>query len=167
MLKAVDIYVLLGLLAIPRDDAWTQARFAADLHLPQAAMTRSLQRLEEAGLWDRAGRAVDRPGAEGLLVHAVRFLLPAHLGPPTRGLPTAHAAPPLRDLIASDQPYVWPMENGGATGISLEPLHAAAPVAAREQPRLYELLALVDALRAGRARERVLAARELHARIIP
>jgi len=34
-----------------------------------------------------------------------------------------------------------------------------------KDPKLYELLALVDAIRAGRAREREIAARELSARI--
>jgi hypothetical protein len=37
--------------------------------------------------------------------------------------------------------------------------------AALQDPKLYELLALVDAIREGRARERELAIRELTARI--
>jgi hypothetical protein len=50
-------------------------------------------------------------------------------------------------------------------GLTLEPLHKAAPKAARQDPVLYELLALIDALRDGRARERQLAERELTARL--
>ena len=61
--------------------------------------------------------------------------------------------------------YVWPDDSGDTTGTSLEPLHPSAPRAARSSPELHELLALVDALRVGRARERALAARELHTRL--
>jgi hypothetical protein len=44
-------------------------------------------------------------------------------------------------------------------------LHKNVPQAALEDVRFYELLALVDALRDGRARERELAGRELKKRL--
>ena len=50
-------------------------------------------------------------------------------------------------------------------GATLEPLHKAAPKAARKDPALHELLALIDALRDGRVRERQLAEKELSARL--
>ncbi len=165
MLKSVDLYVLVALLALRRTDDWTQAAFAAQIGLPQPALTRSLQRLARAELWSRTDRRVDVPGAEGLLVHAARFLVPPRLGPPTRGLPTAHSAPPLASMILTNSAIVWPDEEGGHVGTSLEPLHPSAPTAARAHPRLHELLALVDALRVGRARERTLAVQALHDRL--
>ncbi len=166
MLKSVDIYVLVALLALPRGDEWTQAAFAAQIGLAQPALTRSLQRLATADLWNRTERRVDIPGAEGLLVHAARFLVPPRLGQPTRGLPTAHSAPPLAAMILANSATVWPDEEGGHMGTALAPLHPSAPRAARANPRLHELLALVDALRVGRARERTLAARLLHERLM-
>jgi hypothetical protein len=48
---------------------------------------------------------------------------------------------------------------------AFSPLHKNVPKAALADPRLYELLALVDALRDGKARERELAARELSKRL--
>ena len=165
MLKPLDIFVLVALLALPPTADWTQAAFAGRLGLPQPALTRSLQRLSEAGLWDRTDRRVDVAGAEGLLVHAVRFLVPARLGQATRGLPTAHSAPPLDRVIAATTALVWPYEEGGSMGTSIEPLHPSVPRAAHANPRLYEFLAIVDALRVGRARERTLAIAELHARL--
>ena len=42
-------------------------------------------------------------------------------------------------------------------GLGIEPLYPTAPGAALRNEKLYELLALVDALRAGRARERTFA----------
>jgi len=42
--------------------------------------------------------------------------------------------------------------NGDTRGIALEPLYKTAPIAALRDPVLYEFLALVDAIRDGRAR---------------
>ena len=82
-------------------------------------------------------------------------------------MPTAYAAPPLNEQIADsdDLPPVWPDAQGDVRGVTFEPLHKTAPAAARRDPVLYELLALVDALREGRIRERRIAERELSARL--
>jgi hypothetical protein len=175
MLKSVDLYVLAGLLALPSPagwagasgagQPWTQASLASALHLPQAAVSRAMQRLEEVALVDRKQRTVRRSAAEGLFLHGVPYLLPVRLGPPTRGVVTVHAAAPLQEALVGDRVYVWPDEEGDAVGVSLAPLHAAVPRAAREQVALHDFLALVDALRVGRVRERTLAAQALRARI--
>lgn len=175
MLKPVDLYVLAGLLALPNpagwagasgpSQPWTQASLAAALHLPQAAVSRSMQRLEEVALVDRKQRTVRRSAAEGLFLHGVPFLLPVRLGPPTRGVATVHSAAPLQEAFVGDGVYVWPDEEGDAVGVSLAPLHAAVPRAAREHAALHDFLALVDAVRVGRVRERALAAQSLRARI--
>jgi len=47
---------------------------------------------------------------------------------------------------------VWPWPDGDTRGIALEPLDKTAPIAALRDPVLYEFLALVDAIRDGRAR---------------
>jgi hypothetical protein len=82
-------------------------------------------------------------------------------------MPTAYAAPPLRDQFADrgDLPPVWPDPDGELRGTTLEPLHKATPNASRKDPVLYELLALIDALRDGRVRERPSAEKELSARL--
>jgi hypothetical protein len=85
----------------------------------------------------------------------------------TRGVPTAHAAAPLNQQIApgDDPPPVWPHPEGPTRGVALLPLYRTVPAAALRDPALYEVLALIDALRAGRARERKLAGQHLHARM--
>jgi hypothetical protein len=60
---------------------------------------------------------------------------------------------------------VWPFEKGSERGYAFLPLYKKAPQAALKDHELYELLALVDALRDGSARERGLAKRELSARL--
>jgi len=84
----------------------------------------------------------------------------------TRGMPTAHAAPPLsEEIMGDDLPPVWPDPEGTVRGETLEPLYRTVPMAARNDPQLYELLALVDAIRIGRARERNLAEKHLKERL--
>jgi hypothetical protein len=55
-------------------------------------------------------------------------------------------------------PWVWPDDDGTVRGVGLAPICASAPGAARNHEGLYRLLALVDALRVGAARDRQLAA---------
>jgi predicted TIM-barrel fold metal-dependent hydrolase len=49
---------------------------------------------------------------------------------------------------------VWPDAEGNVRGLGVVPLHRGVPAAAQKDKRLYELLALIDLLRGGRARER-------------
>ena len=56
--------------------------------------------------------------------------------------------------------------EGTVRGITLYPLYENLPLAALDDPLLYELLALQDALRIGQARERELAASMLQERMV-
>jgi hypothetical protein len=100
---------------------------------------------------------------EEFLIHGIKYAFPAERGGPSRGIPTSYAAAPLNRLIAAgDEPIpVWPHAKGEKRGIALAPLYKMAPIAALKDALLYEALALVDAIRDGRARERALAEQEL------
>jgi hypothetical protein len=54
----------------------------------------------------------------------------------------------------SEPSPVWPYEEGKQRGIAFEPLYKTAPIAALRDSSFYEYLALADALRDGRIRER-------------
>ena len=102
-------------------------------------------------------------------IHGVKYAFPAVRGEPTRGMPTGVGAEPLASLFPpSREPVpVWPAPEGNVRGYALEPLYGCVPGAAKRDPDLYALLALVDAIRCGRARERVLAETELLKRLAP
>jgi hypothetical protein len=143
------------------------AQVASDLALSPSQVHASLKRLERSRLVDaQTGRPLLK-AVEEFLIHGVKYVFPAQRGEATRGVPTAYAAPPLNDQITADGDLlpVWPDAEGDVRGVTLEPLHRAAPKAARKDPALYEILALIDALRDGRVRERQLAERELSARL--
>ena len=67
--------------------------------------------------------------------------------------------------IQSSEDFVWPHSKGTASGLSVIPLYRLVPGAALRDERLHSLLALVDVLRVGRARERELEKSELRKRL--
>ena len=162
--KSLDVVVLLKLLVDGKRKSY--AELSQELGISASEIHASLRRGADAGLVDPATRLpLKRPLLEYLL-HGVRYAFPAQRGPVARGLPTAYAAPPIvAELNADDLPPVWPDPEGQTKGYAVEPLHTSVPKAARTNPKLYELLALVDTLRVGRARERKLAEQELAKRL--
>jgi hypothetical protein len=101
-------------------------------------------------------------------LHGAKYAFPADKTGMTIGVPTSHSAPVFAGVFApGSDDYVWPHPNGKVRGIGVEPLHPSVPYAAMQDERLYELLALFDALRVGRARERGMAAKRLPALIDP
>lgn len=167
VLRPQDILVLLKLALWRREEAWTFDSIAHELGLSASAVHRSVDRAAEAGLYRRGKREVERHALQEFLLHGLRYVYPAKWGGEARGIPTAWAAPPIADELSSSgkNPPVWPDAHGQVRGIALEPLHPAVPGAARRDKSLAELLALVDALRVGGARERALAAKNLKARL--
>jgi hypothetical protein len=143
------------------------AQVAGELALSPSQVHASLKRLERSRLIDAQTGRPPLKAVEEFLIHGVKYAFPVQRGEATRGVPTAHAALPLKDRIAEngDLPPVWPDAEGEVRGVTLEPLHKAAPKAARKDPVLHELLALIDALRDGRVRERQLAEKELSTRL--
>ena len=89
------------------------------------------------------------------LVHGARYAFPPKRGELTRGVPTGYAAPPLAMAIvgSSEPPPVWPYAEGKVRGYAFAPLYRTVPEAALRDPVLYELLALVDALREAARRQ--------------
>jgi hypothetical protein len=143
------------------------ARMAAELSISGSEVHGSLRRLVASRLVSSInGEAGHRPllgAVEEFLVHGVKYAFPATRGEVTRGMPTSYAAPPLRSRFGptADLPPVWPFSQGQARGVTLEPLYRTVPEASIRDAVLYELLALVDAIREGRTRERRAAEEEL------
>ncbi len=167
MLRPLDIVVLLRL-SLESQGRPSYQRLAADLCLYPSEVYASVKRAQASRLLQKIGRnhRLNRSGLVEFLLHGIQYAFPVEQGGPVRGVPTSYAAPPLNGSIAGDDlPPVWPYAEGSVRGYSYAPLHKNVPRAALHDARLYELLALVDALRGGRARERQLAASELRKRL--
>lgn len=101
-------------------------------------------------------------------LHGAKYAFPGVRLPLAVGVPTSHSAPAFAGVFApGSTDFVWPHPNGSVRGIGVEPLHPSVPYAAMQDARLYELLALFDAVRVGKARERNMALRRLQALIDP
>lgn len=169
ILKPQDVVVLLKLVALG-PEPWTYQRLAVELSMSQSETHAGVRRAVAARLMSDAKSAIGRPVRAALaefLVHGVRYAYPPERGQLTRGMPTGYAAPPLNELIVQpdEPPPVWPYAEGSVRGYSFAPLYPSVPAAAARDLKLYELLALVDAIRDGRARERSLATKEIESRL--
>jgi hypothetical protein len=167
-LRPQDVLVLAKLLAYAGNRP-PMAQMGVDLSISASEVHAALRRLSESHLVanDSGGTRPILQAVEEFFIHGVKYAFPARRGEVARGVPTSYAAPPLNLHIAAsaDPPPVWPHPEGAVRGVSLEPLYRSVPAAALRDPVLYQLLALIDALRAGRARERKLAEEELRVRI--
>ena len=153
--------------ALKPDPTLSFERLGGKIGLSASTLHRSVTRLIDAGLLTHQ-REVRRRDLRDLLLHGVRYVYYVKPGEPTRGVPTAFATSPLDKIVsAGDSIPVWPDPEGSARGYAVEPLDERVPEAARRDPGLYELLALVDAIRIGRPREHALAAQELSLRLTP
>lgn len=164
--KPQDVVVALKLALLGE---WrSYADLGKELGMSASEVHAAVRRLIEARLMDPESNEIRREALRNFLVHGVPYAYPAAAKEMTRGVPTAWAAPALDGkFAASDQAVpVWPDPDGKVQGAAVEPLYFSVPAAARRDAALYDLLALVDALRIGRARERALAEKELEQRLI-
>ena len=173
-IRSQDIVVLLKLVT-QCGNCWTYAKLALDLNLSVSQVHVGIKRLVSSGLvvdWHTpdcdvhdAHLAPSFASVNEFLIHGIKYIFGAHMnGGLTRGFPTGFAAPSLKDLFEFGDGVtapVWPHANGPIRGIAFPPLHKIAPEAALKDPYLYELLALTDSIRGGRARERSIAAKIL------
>lgn len=167
-LKPQDLLVVLKLWS-GRDENWTYPTLSTALGMSMSEVHGAVRRAALSGLLPEA-KASARPVAAALrefLVHGAKYAFPAERGGMSRGFPTANAAPPLDEFITAttEPPPVWPHPQGKVRGATFMPLYSAATNAALADRVLYELLALLDAIRGGNARERNLAQKELETRL--
>jgi hypothetical protein len=155
-----DIAVLLKL-SLQEGPRVMSKKLSQELFVPPSEISKSLYRCKESGLlyWTDLEKRVNRPALMEFLAHGMRYVFPPEKGGLVRGIPTAAAAEPLKSHFLNDgePPPVWPFSEGTVRGLSFAPLFKFAPKASLLDNRFYELLALCDAIRGGRTRERTLA----------
>ena len=165
-LKPQDIYILLKLIALDAGQ-WTYASLAEDLFMSTSEVHAGIKRAVSAHLMDTDRGFPLIKSLEEFLIHGIKYAFSPEKGALTRGIPTGYAAPPLKNMIiqTNEPPPVWPDPEGDTRGYEFSPLYKSVTKAARKDKMLYELLAIVDAIRDGRAREREIAIKELKIRL--
>jgi hypothetical protein len=150
-----------------KQDEYTVRALAQSTGVSKSEVSASIQRSRRTGLLLIDGETnLPRINASALCefaIHGLKYVFPAVLGGIERGVPTAHQAPVLAGKLlgTSSQGLVWPDPGGNKLGQSITPLHPGVLVAVRQDANLYAMLALVDSIRVGRARELTHAAQML------
>jgi hypothetical protein len=166
MLKSQDVVILLKVHNLRNSD-WTYSKFANSLYMSSSEVHAALKRCETSNLYDSSIRKVRKSALLEFLVHGIKYVFPGKPGALSRGIPTAHSANPLKDLLVIDSAdtYVWSTPDGNVKGQTITPLYKTVPEAAKNDSELYQMLSLVDAIRVGRVREQRLASQEIENRL--
>jgi len=164
-MRPQDIVVLLKIISMQNQE-WRNIDIAKALKLSPSEVSEALNRCKIARLIDGKKKSVNPNSFKEFLIYGLKYVFPSQPGAIVRGIPTAHSAPPVSENISQGKDiYVWPYSKGTKRGQALEPLYKTIPEVALKDKTLYELLAITETLRVGRAREIKIAVEELEKRL--
>lgn len=156
-LKPQDLVVALKI-SLYRDGMPTFAELSRSLQISTSETHAAAQRAMHSRLLVMEDGHI-RANKSTLLEFAIYgacYAFPISEGPVMRGMPTGASAPAMRKQFdhAGMMQLVWPYVGGTERGRSIIPLYAKAPVACEADSELYAILAALDSVRGGAARER-------------
>lgn len=159
-----DIAILLKI-AAKKNENWLMKDLSYELGISNGEISESFNRSVYAGLLSQDKRTIMKQALLDFLQFGLRYVYPQQPGALVRGIGTSHSALPLSNEISSKDAFVWPYAEGNIRGQAIEPLHPGIPQACLKDSKFYELMALCDALRVGKAREKQIAVEELKKRL--
>ena len=163
VLKSQDLLVALDLAL--HEGRPTYAQLAQHLRISVGTAHTALASAKAAQLVSASGEP-HRPNLIEFLIHGARYTFyPVRTGP-TRGVPTGASQPVLGERLAGDRAHlVWPEPSGRVRGDGLKPIYPTVPLIVAEDPALHVILAALDLIRTGSARERSVAAEVIQERM--
>lgn len=159
-MRPQDIVVLLKVIAMDGSQ-WQMNNLASALFISPSEISESLNRSRIVGLIDYNKKAVHRTNFMEFLEYGMRYVFPVRPGTMVKGVPTGHSHPFMKEHIVSSTNYVWQEHEGEVVGLAIDPFYKNQVDAIRNDELLYKLLALVDAVRVGKVREKTYAIAEL------
>jgi len=147
-----DVVILLKILSM--EEGWLSKDLSSSLFISGSEISESLNRSMIGKLLSPNKRTVYKNSLFDFVVQGLKYVFPAEPGGMSTGVATGHSAPILKDFFIFDDNYVWPSAQGKTKGFSIQPLYPNQPLAASADQELYDKLALLDAIRVGRTRER-------------
>ena len=163
-MRPQDIVIILKI-AAKQNKNWFMKDLSHELGISASEVSESINRSIIAGLIFPDKKRLMKTAIIDFLQYGLPYVYPQRPGALLRGVATAHSASPLNKIIVSEEAYVWPYGKGNLRGQSIEPLHPNVPEACLKDENFYELMALCDVLRVGRAREKNMAIDELKNRL--
>ena len=164
-MRPQDVVVLLKIIALSDKD-WRNVDIAQAVKISPSEVSEALNRCVIAKLVNTKKRNVNRNALSEFLIHGIKYVFPVEPGAIVKGVATAHSATPVKEHFGETADvYVWPYVKGKQRGQAIEPLYKTIPFSVKDDPLFYELLAIVDTIRIGRAREVEIAVKELKKRL--
>jgi hypothetical protein len=122
-LEPID-FVLAVKVCLGPGQKWTYRHLADELCLAVSNAHKSAKRACAAKLLSNSAESELTANSVGLrefTLHGVVYAFPATTGSLTRGVPTAHAGPILKDILSpsNEPPPVWPSRDGEVRGYAL------------------------------------------------
>ncbi len=160
-LRPQDLLVTMKL-AVFDDENFSYESLGESLgNMPPSAVHSSVERARGAALLfgkkkkrSRGNLKVNRLALAEFMIHGAKYAFPAGESmAKIKGMPTADAIGIINEQLAPSDHlhWVWP-DDEGEEGYFCNPIHKNAVEAAKEDAKLYELLALLDSQRVGDAR---------------
>lgn len=148
-----DVLLAVRLLNAPQ--SWSFESAGALVGISASQCHAAFGRLCRAELVEKKLRMPIRGNLLEFLIHGVKYAFPVELGPSVTGIPTAHSAPIWKGRIIAPKKsdLVWEHPTGKSEGTSVEPLYKTVPIVSLQHQKTYGILALLDSLRVGKARE--------------
>ncbi len=159
-----DIAILLKI-ASKGQQNWYMKDLSYELGISASEISESITRSVFSGLISSDKKTLNKLALIDFLRSGLQYVYPQHPGSMVRGIGTAHTASPLNNQIMSEEPFVWPFAKGNIRGHAITPLHPNIPEACLRDDKFYELMALTDAIRVGKVREKQLAVEMIKERI--
>ena len=159
-MRPQDIVILCKIIC-NGDNHWQNKDLAKALHISPSEISESLNRSMLAGMINDEKKKVLRQSFLEFILHGFHYVFPALPGSMTNGIYTAQSHPWMSKQFRAEMKYVWPHPRGEVRGLAIEPLYPAVVYAVENDDQLYKMLALMDVLRVGRARELKVAVSEL------
>lgn len=155
-MKPQDVVILFKIIALG-DNNWTQSMLSTQLGISQSEISESIKRSKYSGLINTIDNHVNKRTFFDFVINGLKVVFPQRPGAIVRGVPTAHSAPFFQNKFFTEEQYVWPSGKGNVRGQAIIPLYKTVTNAIENDQFLYQLLALADIIRVGRAREKEMA----------
>lgn len=161
MLKPQDTLLAMKYWSLNRSGIYLPVRQLGEaIGISASEASKGAKRLISARLLVERDKAfyVETNAFQEWLSYGVRYAYPIQSPGFGRGMPTAWNCPLITGaVLPPSPPMVWSQPGGGLEGVFVEPIHSTVSLAASNDDLLYQLAALVDAVRLGKPRELVIA----------
>jgi len=164
-MRPQDIPILIKIISF-KEKSWQLSDISISLRISLSEVSESLNRSKLANLIDYKKKNINRQNLLEFIEYGIKYVFPQHPGSMSRGIPTAHSHPFMKDKIISEVNYVWSDIKGAEIGLAIEPFYPKQVDGVLEDSIYYKLLALIDVTRVGKVREVKFAIQELKKNIL-